>query len=141
MEVWYIFWILAGVGDPLPELAPSRIPDISTNSKTTIVFETFTSEPTPQKKFYQGLESPAGLNWLQSPAITAMPGGSTSKKRVCLPDVSEVDSDPTFPGLIGLGNCNYFVWVSFFVGGEQLNPLPHIYTLPCYNFVPPWMVF
>jgi len=23
--------------------------------------------------------------------------------------------------------------------GEQLNPLPQTYTLPCYNFVPSWM--
>ena len=153
--MWYFLWILAGIGDPLPDLEhhsfsfnlmqespTSTDMTVTPTNSTTTACETFISDPIPTptplrrssshclypNRYYLGLESPAGLRWLQSPAITAMPGRSTSKKRVCPPDVSEVDSDPTFPGLIGLGNCNYFVWVSIWAG-EQLNPPTHTYTL------------
>ena len=117
-----IMWILAGIGDPLPDLedhslAFGLVQDSPTSTDMTVTptnstataCETFVSDPTPTptplrrtsshclypNRYYLGLESPAGLRWLQSPAITTMPGRSSTKKRVCQPDVSEVDSDPT----------------------------------------------
>jgi len=35
--------------------------------------EIFISNPIPEQKYYQGLESPAGLSWLKSPAYTPCP--------------------------------------------------------------------
>ena len=106
-----IMWILAGIGDPLPpledhSLAFGLVQDSPTSTDMTVTptnstataCETFVSDPTPTptplrrtsshclypNRYYLGLESPAGLWWLQSPAITTMLGRSSTKKRVCL---------------------------------------------------------
>ena len=97
--------IIAGIGDSLPELYDRPASPTSAESQISMATacETFVSCPTPThtplrwtsshcldpNRYYLGLESPAGLRWLQSPAITAMPGRSSTKRRVCPPDVSE----------------------------------------------------
>lgn len=103
----------AGLGDPLPDLGDHSFPfallqDPSSDAMDTTATPTknptsasgdvFIADPTPTpgiqrrkssrclypSQYYMGLESPAGLQWLQSPAIAARPGrsiGTTKKKK------------------------------------------------------------